>query len=140
MGSLYFFSQGHRRDSDLYIRANPDQEPTWNLNIIAVFYIFLFHLRLYESLVCQLLDGHAFKNGLLTNFQNFTVVFFLKTIKLMFTDINIYTVYNKTDHISGKYIFHREKKDIFPILGRIRYFTKRIRTHIKMKRIRNTEF
>ena len=57
--------------------------------------------------------------------------FFFKTIKLMFTDINIYSINNKTDHISEKYIF--------PILGRIwsririrnririRYFMKRIR-------------
>ena len=65
----------------------------------------------------------------------------------MFTDINIYPINNKTDHISEKYIFYRKKSktkvDIFPILGRIwsririRYFTKRIR--IKMKRIRNTD-
>ena len=31
--------------------------------------------------------------------------FFFKTIKLMFTDINIYSINNKTDHISEKYIF-----------------------------------
>ena len=37
--------------------------------------------------------------------------FFFKTIKLMFTDINIYSINKKTDHISEKYIF--------PILGRI---------------------
>ena len=62
---------------------------------------------------------------------------FFKTIiiKLMFTDLNIYPTYNKTDHISEKYIFYikksKTKVDIFPILGRIwirvRYFTKRIR-------------
>ena len=55
----------------------------------------------------------------------------------MFTDINIYSISNKTDHISEKYIFIEKKSktkvDIFPILGRIlsririRYFTKRIR-------------
>ena len=51
----------------------------------------------------------------------------------MFTDINIYSINNKKDHISEKYIFYRKKVDIFPILGRIRnririrYFTKRIR-------------
>jgi len=28
---------------------------------------------------------------------------FFKTIKLMFTDINIYSINNKTDHISEKY-------------------------------------
>ena len=42
----------------------------------------------------------------------------------MFTDINIYPINNKTDHISEKFIFYRKKKsktkvDIFPILGRI---------------------
>ena len=31
---------------------------------------------------------------------------FFKTIKLMFTDINIYSINNKTDHISEKYIFY----------------------------------
>ena len=59
----------------------------------------------------------------------------------MFTDINIYPINNKTDHILEKYIFYRKKSqtkvDIFPILGR-NYFTQRIRIHIKMKRIRNT--
>ena len=39
-----------------------------------------------------------------------TYIIFFKTIKLMFTDINIYSINNKTDHISEKYIF--------PILGR----------------------
>ena len=34
---------------------------------------------------------------------------FFKTIKLMFTDINIYPINNKTDHISEKYIFYRKK-------------------------------
>ena len=62
--------------------------------------------------------------------------FFFKTIKLMFTDINIYPMLNnKTDHISEKYISYRKKSktkfDIFPILGRIwsriHYFPKRIR-------------
>ena len=31
----------------------------------------------------------------------------------MFTDINIYSINNKTDHISEKYIFYRKKKFIF---------------------------
>ena len=31
----------------------------------------------------------------------------------MFTDINIYSLNNKTDHISEKYIFYRKKKLIF---------------------------
>ena len=54
----------------------------------------------------------------------------------MFTDINIYSINNKTDHISEKYIFYGKKRvDIFPNLGRI---WSRIRIHIKMKRIRNT--
>ena len=67
--------------------------------------------------------------------------FFFKTIKLMFTDLNIYPTNNKTDHISERYFFYiknsKTKVDIFPILGRIwirirsririRYFTKRIR-------------
>ena len=66
----------------------------------------------------------------------------------MFTDIYIYPMNNKKDHISEKYNFYRKKSktkvDMFSILGRIwsririRYFTKRIRIHIKMKRIRNT--
>ena len=34
---------------------------------------------------------------------------FFKTIKLIFTDINIYPIKNKTDHISEKYIFYRKK-------------------------------
>ena len=34
---------------------------------------------------------------------------FFKTIKLMFTDINIYSINNKTDHISEKYIFYGKK-------------------------------
>ena len=62
---------------------------------------------------------------------------FFKTIKLMFTDINIYLINNKTDHILEKYIFLQKKSktkvNIFPILGRIW-----IRIHIKMKQIRNT--
>ena len=64
-----------------------------------------------------------------TKINRISCIFF-KTIKLMFTDINIYSINNKTDHISEKYIF-------FPILGRI---WSRIRIHIKMKRIRNTDF
>ena len=59
----------------------------------------------------------------------------------MFTDIYIYPIINKENHISEKYIFYRKKSktkvDIFPILGRI---WSKIRIHIKMKRIRNTEF
>ena len=61
----------------------------------------------------------------------------------MFTDINIYSIVNKTDHISEKYIFIEKKSktkvDIFPILGRI-WSRIRIRIHIKMKRIRNTVY
>ena len=56
----------------------------------------------------------------------------------MFTDINTYSINNKTDHISEKYIFIDKKRKtkvyIFPILGRIRIWI-----HIKMKRIRNTD-
>ena len=53
----------------------------------------------------------------------------------MFTDINIYPIHNKTDHISEKIIFYRKKiktkDDIFFFIWsmiriRIRYFTKRI--------------
>ena len=36
---------------------------------------------------------------------------FFKTIKLMFTDINIYSINNKKDHISEKYIFYRYFSD-----------------------------
>ena len=55
---------------------------------------------------------------------------FFKTFKLMFTDINIYPINNKTDHILGEiYFFYRKKSktkvDIF-------------RIHFKIKRIRNT--
>ena len=66
----------------------------------------------------------------------------------MFTDINIYPINNKTDHISEKYIFYRKKVKLMLIFSgrilsriRIRYSTKRIRIriHIKMKRIRNTD-
>ena len=64
-------------------------------------------------------------------------IHFFKTIKLMFTDINVHPINDKTDHISEKYIFYRKKSrtkvDIFPILGRIWS-----RIHMKMKRIRNT--
>ena len=59
----------------------------------------------------------------------------------MFTDINIYPINNKTDHIPEKYIFYRKKSktkvDIFPILGRI-WGRIRIRIQIKVKRIQNT--
>ena len=59
----------------------------------------------------------------------------------MFTDINIYSINNKTDHISEKYIFYRNKY--------FSYFRSDLepdplfnetdpRIHIKMKRIRNT--
>ena len=62
---------------------------------------------------------------------------FFKNIKLLFTDINIYTMNNKTDHISEKNIFKNNKKEkksvIFSILGRIRI-------HIKMKRFSNTGY
>ena len=63
-------------------------------------------------------------------------IFFLKTIKLFFTDMIIYPINNITDHISEKYIFIEKSKtevDIFLILGWIwnriwiRYFTKRTR-------------
>ena len=56
----------------------------------------------------------------------------------MFTDINIYPINNKTDHISRKKIIIEKKSKqvkIFSILGRI---WSRIRIHINMKRIRNT--
>ena len=33
------------------------------------------------------------------------LTFYFKTIKLMFTDIDIYPIKNETDHISEKYIF-----------------------------------
>ena len=36
--------------------------------------------------------------------------FFFKTTKVMFTDINIHPINNKTDYISGKYIFYRKQK------------------------------
>ena len=34
---------------------------------------------------------------------------YFKTIKLMFTDIDIYPINNKTDHISEEYIFYRKE-------------------------------
>jgi hypothetical protein len=60
---------------------------------------------------------------------------FSKILNLCITDTNIYPINNKTDHFLQKYILNRKKvKKI-----RIRYFTKRIRIHIKIKRIRNTD-
>ena len=71
----------------------------------------------------------------------------------MFTDINIYPIINKADHISEKYIFYRKKKqnksqyfpdfrsDLEPDPDPLFHETDpkiRIRIHIKMKRIRNT--
>ena len=35
---------------------------------------------------------------------------FLKLLQLMFTDIDIYSINNKTDHISEKYMFYRKKR------------------------------
>ena len=53
----------------------------------------------------------------------------------MFTDINIYPINNKTDHISEKRIFYRKKSKtkvyIFSILSRI-WSRIRIRIRIKM--------
>ena len=66
----------------------------------------------------------------------------------MFTDINVYPINNKTDHISEKYIFFIEKKSCyFPDFRSdleqdpdpfFHETDPRIRIHIKMKRIRNT--
>ena len=77
------------------------------------------------------------------------IIHFFKTIKLIFTDINIYPINNKTDHISEKYILDRKKNWYFPDfrsdlkqdLDPLFHATDpRIRIHIKMKRIRNTDF
>ena len=70
---------------------------------------------------------------------------FFKTIKLMFTDINIYSINNKTDHISEKYIFYRYFPDFSSDLEQdpdplFHETDPRIRIHIKMKRIRNTGY
>ena len=66
----------------------------------------------------------------------------------MFIDINIYSINNKTDHISEKYIFYiyiyfqnfRSDLDPDPLFHetdpRIRI---RIHIHIKIKRTRNTD-
>ena len=57
----------------------------------------------------------------------------------MFTDINIYPINNKTDHISEKK--RNTIVDIFSIFDPDSLFHERdsrIRIHIKMKRIRNT--
>ena len=56
----------------------------------------------------------------------------------MFTNVNIYSMSNKTDHISEKYIFLEKKVDIFPILGwdpdpLFHETNPRIRINIKMK-------
>ena len=72
--------------------------------------------------------------------------FFFNTIKLMFTDMNIYSINNKTDHISEKYIFwyfpdFRSDLEQDPDPDLLFHETDpriRIRIHIKMKRIRNT--
>ena len=53
----------------------------------------------------------------------------------MFTDINIYSINNKTDHISENYIFYRKKS-----WTKLNETDPRIRIHIKIKRIRNTEY
>ena len=69
----------------------------------------------------------------------------------MFTEINIYSINNKTDHISETYILYRKKSWYFPDLEQdpdpepdpnpLFHETDpriRIRIQIKMKRIRNT--
>ena len=60
----------------------------------------------------------------------------------MFTDINIYPINNKTDHISEKYWYFPDfrsdlEQDPDPLFHET---DPRIRIHIKMKRIRNTDF
>ena len=63
----------------------------------------------------------------------------------MFTGINIYSINNKTDHISEKYIFieiwyfpdFRSDLEQDPLFHEM---DPRIRIHIKMKRIRNTDY
>ena len=59
-------------------------------------------------------------------------------------DINIYSINNKIDHISEKYIFYRKKSWYFPDFRSDLEqdpdpLFHRIRIHIKMKRIRNTD-
>ena len=59
----------------------------------------------------------------------------------MFTDINIYSMNNKTDHILEKYIFPDFRSDLEQDPDPLFHETDpriRIRIHIKMKRIRNT--
>ena len=64
----------------------------------------------------------------------------------MFTDINFYSINNKTDHISEKYIFFIEKKvDIFPNFRSDLeqdpdplFHETDPRIRIQIKRIRNT--
>ena len=69
----------------------------------------------------------------------------------MFTDINIYSINNKADHISEQYIFYRKQSWYFPDfrLDLVQdpdpdpLFPETdpmIRIHIKMKRIRNTDY
>ena len=75
--------------------------------------------------------------------------FFFKTIKLMFTDINIYSINNKTDHIRRNIFLIEKKSWYFPDFMSdleqdpdplFHETDPRIRIHIKMKRIRNTFF
>ena len=65
----------------------------------------------------------------------------------MFTDINIYSINNKTDYISETYILYRKKSWYFPDFRSdleqdpdplFHEMDPRIRIQIKMKRIRNT--
>ena len=77
---------------------------------------------------------------IMENFHENHTINFFKTIKLMFTDINIYPINNKTDHISEKYWYFPDfrsdlEQDPDPLFHET---DPRIRIHIKMKRIRNT--
>ena len=63
--------------------------------------------------------------------------------KLMFTDINIYSMNNKTDHISETYILYRKIPDFRSDLEQdpdplFHETDPRIRIQIKMKRIRGS--
>ena len=73
--------------------------------------------------------------------QNFTFYLF-KNINFCLPDINIYLIKKHKKSFLEKYIFNWKKVVIFSILDRIRirYSTKWIRIHIKMKKIRNTDF
>ena len=72
--------------------------------------------------------------------QIIRISYFLKKIlNLCFMDTNIYPINNKTYHFFEKYLSRKIKLKFF-LDFRFHETDPRIRIHIKMKRINNTEF